>query len=74
MKAMFHDMMHRKIKDYVDDIVVKSEKREDHLGILRKVFERYHLYKLKMNPLKCAFGVLARKFLGFLVHQRFIDV
>ena len=27
-----------------------------------------------MNPLKCAFGVPAGKFLGFLVHQRGIDV
>ena len=27
-----------------------------------------------MNPLKCAFGVTARKFLGFLMHQRGIDV
>uniref|UniRef100_A0A2N9EZU9 RNA-directed DNA polymerase n=1 Tax=Fagus sylvatica TaxID=28930 RepID=A0A2N9EZU9_FAGSY len=29
---------------------------------------------LKMNPLKCAFGVSVGKFLGFLVHQRGIDV
>uniref|UniRef100_A0A2N9HE18 RNA-directed DNA polymerase n=1 Tax=Fagus sylvatica TaxID=28930 RepID=A0A2N9HE18_FAGSY len=50
MTAMFHDMMHREIEDYVDDIV------------------------LKMNPLKCAFGVSAGKFLGFLVHRRGIDV
>ena len=27
-----------------------------------------------MNPLKCAFGVMAGKFLGFLVLQRGIDV
>uniref|UniRef100_A0A2N9FCN2 Uncharacterized protein n=1 Tax=Fagus sylvatica TaxID=28930 RepID=A0A2N9FCN2_FAGSY len=54
--------------------VVKSKKREDHLGILRKVFDRCRLYKLKMNPLKCAFGVSAGKFLGFLVHNRGIDV
>jgi hypothetical protein len=74
MSAMFHDMMHREIKDYVDDIVVKSKKREDHFTVLRKVFERFRLYKLKMNPLKCAFGVEAGKFLGFLVHQRGIDV
>ena len=33
-----------------------------------------HQYKLRMNPLKCAFGVAAGKFLGFLVHQRGIDV
>jgi hypothetical protein len=74
MTAMFHDMMHHKIEDYVDDIVVKSKKREDHLAVLRKVFERCRLYKLKMNPLKCAFGVSTGKFLGFLVHQRGIDV
>uniref|UniRef100_A0A2N9GIW4 RNA-directed DNA polymerase n=1 Tax=Fagus sylvatica TaxID=28930 RepID=A0A2N9GIW4_FAGSY len=74
MTAMFHDMMHREIEDYVDDIVVKSKTREDHFGILKKVFERCRLYKLKMNPLKCAFGVSAGKFLGFLVHQRGIDV
>uniref|UniRef100_A0A2N9EZ34 RNA-directed DNA polymerase n=1 Tax=Fagus sylvatica TaxID=28930 RepID=A0A2N9EZ34_FAGSY len=74
MTAMFHDMMHKEIEDYVDDIVVKSKKREDHLRILRKVFDRCRLYKLKMNPLKCAFGVSAGKFLGFLVHNRGIDV
>ena len=74
MTAMFHDMMHREIEDYVDDIVVKSKKREDHLAVLRKVFERCRLYQLKMNPPKCTFGVSAGKFLGFLVHQRGIDV
>jgi hypothetical protein len=74
MTAMFHDMMHKEIEDYVDDIVVKSKKREDHLETLRKVFDRCRLYKLKMNPLKCAFGVSAGKFLGFLVHNRGIDV
>uniref|UniRef100_A0A2N9G420 Integrase catalytic domain-containing protein n=1 Tax=Fagus sylvatica TaxID=28930 RepID=A0A2N9G420_FAGSY len=35
MTAMFHDMMHREIEDYVDDIVVKSKTRGDHFGILR---------------------------------------
>uniref|UniRef100_A0A2N9HPH6 Integrase catalytic domain-containing protein n=1 Tax=Fagus sylvatica TaxID=28930 RepID=A0A2N9HPH6_FAGSY len=47
---------------------------EDHFGILKKVFKRCRLYKLKMNPFKCAFGVSAGKFLGFLVHQRGINV
>ena len=62
MTAMFHDMMHKEIEDYVDDIVVKSKKREDHLETLRKVFDRCRLYKLKMNPLKCAFGVVDTSF------------
>ena len=74
MTAIFHDMMHKEIEDYMDDIVVKSKTREDHLFILRKVFERCRLYKLRMNPLKCAFGVTVGKFLRFLVQQRGIDV
>ena len=74
MAAIFHDMMHRELEDYVDDIVVKSRKREEHVQVLRRVFERCKAFKLRMNPLKCAFGVSSRKFLGFLVHSRGIDV
>ena len=32
------------------------------------------LFKLRMNPLKCAFEVSSGKFLSFLVHSRGIDV
>ena len=71
--AIFHDMMHRELEDYVDDIVVKSKRREEHAQILR-VFERCRAFKLRMNPLKCAFSGTSRKFLGFLVHSRGIDV
>ena len=58
----------------MDDIVVKSKKRGKHFYVLRKVFERCRVFKLRMNPLKCAFGVSSGKFLGFLVHSRGIDV
>jgi hypothetical protein len=33
-----------------------------------------HRYGLKMNPRKCAFGVLAGKFLGFIIHQHGIEI
>ena len=58
----------------MDDIVVKSKRREDHVKVLRKVFERCKLFKLRMNPLKCTFGVFVRKFLELLVHNRGIVV
>lgn len=74
MVAIFHNMMHHELEDYVDDIVVKSKKREEHVQVLRKVFERCRTYKLRMNPLKCAFGVSSGKFLSFLVHSRGIDM
>ena len=34
MTTIFHDMMHKKMEDYVDDIVVKSKIRIGHLQIL----------------------------------------
>lgn len=55
-------------------IVVKLRRREDHVKVLRNVFERCKLFKLRMNLLKCTFGVFARKVLGFMVHSRGIDV
>ena len=72
--AIFHDIMHQELEDYVDDIVVKSKKREEHVQVLKKVFERCRTFKLRINPLNCAFGVSSGKFLGFLVHSRGIDV
>ena len=74
MMAIFHDMMHQELEDYVDDIVVKSKKRGEHFYVLRTVFEKCRAFKLRMNPLKCAFGVSFGKFLGFLVHSGGIDV
>ena len=58
----------------MDDIVVKSRKREEHFRVLKRVFERYRAFKLRMNPLKCTFRVSFGKFLGSLVHGRGIDV
>ncbi|XP_056695837.1 uncharacterized protein [Spinacia oleracea] len=74
MQKIFEDMMHKIVECYVDDLVVKSKKRESHLSDLRKVFERLRKCQLKMNPLKCAFGVTSGKFLGFIVRHRGIEI
>ena len=42
--------------------------------MLEQVFKRCKEYKLRMNPMKCAFRVFVGKFLGFLVHHRGISV
>ena len=41
---------------------------------LRQVLERTRRFGLKMNPKKCAFGVTAGQFLGFLFHERGIEI
>ncbi|KAI3456919.1 hypothetical protein Pfo_013582 [Paulownia fortunei] len=74
MQKIFDDMLHKNIECYVDDVVIKSKKQEDHFLDLRKVLERLRRYQLKMNPLKCAFGVKSGKFLGFIVRHRGIEI
>ena len=34
LTTIFHDMIHCELEDYVDDIVVKSRRQEDHVKIL----------------------------------------
>ena len=74
MVALFHDMMHKEIEVYVDDMIAKSKKGEDHIKVLRKLFERLRKYELKLNPAKCSFGVKSGKLLGFVVSDRGIEV
>lgn len=70
MNAIFHDIIGHFLEVYIDDVVVKSSAKVQHLINPKMAFERMRQHKLKMNPLKYAFGVLAGNFLGFLVHQR----
>ena len=74
MNAIFHDMIGHTVEVYIDDIIVKSNCMADHKKDLSKVFQRMKEHNLKMNPLKCAFGVSAENFLGFLIHERGIEV
>ena len=74
MNLIFHDLIGKIVEIYINDVVVKSSDEHQHLPDLCKVFEKARAYGLKMNPTKCAFGVSAGKFLGFMVHERRIKV
>jgi hypothetical protein len=74
MNLIFHDLLGIIVEVYIDDIVVKSAGDDSHLADLRLAFEKMRRYKLKMNPPKCGFGVSAGKFLGFIVHEKDIEI
>ena len=40
---------------------------------LKETFDTLRSYNMKLNPGKCAFGVTAGKFLGFMVSQKGIE-
>ena len=56
------------------DMLVKCRREDDHLDDLNETFDTLHSYNMKLNPSKCAFGVMAGKFLRFMVSQRGIEV
>ena len=53
---------------------MKSKGYQEHLADLRKALECTRRHGVKMNPNKCAFGVSAGQFLGFMVHERGIKI
>jgi hypothetical protein len=57
---------------YVDDIIVKSTKQENHIADLQETFANFRQAGLKLNPEKCV-GVKKGKFLGCLVSTKGIE-
>ncbi|PKI49419.1 hypothetical protein CRG98_030189, partial [Punica granatum] len=74
MVTLFHDMMHKEVEVYVDDMIAKSKEGEDHLINLKRLFDRLKEYKLRLNPARCTFGARSGKLLGFVVSERGIEV
>ena len=64
---MFYRQIGRNMEVYVDDMLVKSKKVEQHLEDLRETFDILRKYQMRLNPAKCVLGVSSGKFLGFMV-------
>jgi hypothetical protein len=57
----------------VDDIVVKSVQRRDHISDLAETFVNLRAVNLRLNPEKCVFGIHKGKVLGCLVSRKGIE-
>jgi hypothetical protein len=58
----------------MDDMIAKSREGENHVQILKELFERPRNYKLRLNHARCSFGVKSRKLLGFMMSDKRIEV
>ena len=74
MTKMFEPQLGRSIEVYVDDMVVKSKVMFEHVEDLTNIFGILREHKLRLNASKCSFGVGSRKFLGYMVTHRGIEV
>ena len=73
VNRMFQKQIGTSMEVYIDDMLVKSTNAKLHIAHLSEVFQILREYNMKLNPAKCAFGVLAEKFLGFIVNNRGIE-
>ena len=64
---MFRPLLGKTMEVYIDDMLIKSKQRPDHVTHLQEASELLKAYDMKLNPSKCAFGVSASRFLGFMV-------
>ena len=74
MVTLSHDMIHKEIEVYADDMITKSRIENEHIVNLHKLFKWLRKYKLRLNPRKCIFGVKSGKKLGFVVSHKGIEV
>jgi hypothetical protein len=70
---VLHSQIDRNVLTYVDDIIVKSTKQENHIADLQETFANFRQAGLKLNPEKCVFKVKKGKFLGFMVSTKGIE-
>ena len=73
VNMMFKEHISKMMEVYLDDMLVKSQVVSDHISHLADTFNILRTYLMKLNPLKCAFGVASEKFLRFMVNQRGIE-
>lgn len=73
VNKMLADQLGKTMEVYVDDMLVKSLMAKKHIEHLAEAFKTLRRYHMRLNPLKCAFGVASGKFLGYIVNQRGIE-
>ena len=69
INEMFKDLIGKSMEIYMDNMLDKSKMVGDHIKHLNQMFNILQKYQMKLNPLKCAFGVRSGKFLGLMVNQ-----
>ena len=74
MTRMFKPQLGKNIEIYIDDMVVKSKAKSEHVNDLGNIFNILKRHKLRLNASKCSFGVGLGKFLGYMVTHRGVEV
>ena len=67
------DQIEKNVEAYIDDVVVKSKTIDTLIADLTEVFKALKVYRWKLNPTKCIFGVPSGILLGNIISYHGIE-
>jgi hypothetical protein len=70
MQNCLESQIGQNIQVYIDDVVITTRLEDTLISDLKETFDNLDGYKLKLNPIKCSFGISVGQLLGFLVSTR----
>ncbi|KAG7557017.1 Ribonuclease H domain [Arabidopsis suecica] len=73
VNKMFAEHLGKTMEVYIDDMLVKSLKKSEHITHLEQCFKILNEFGMKLNQAKCSFGVPSGEFLGYIVTERGIE-
>jgi hypothetical protein len=68
-----HSQLGCNAKAYVDNVVIKTREDEELISDLAETFDNLRKFKIKLNLVKCTFGVPSGKLLRYMVFHYGID-
>ena len=54
---------------YVDDVIIMNRRPEEHIEFLRKIFNKFREYNIRLHPKKMNIATSSANFLGYTLHQ-----
>ncbi|KAL1197936.1 RNA-directed DNA polymerase-like protein [Cardamine amara subsp. amara] len=73
VNKMFANQLGKIMEVYINEMLVKSARSEDHIGHLNTCFKILNKYGMKLNPAKCTFCIMSGEFLGYIITKRGIE-
>nr|XP_025638546.1 uncharacterized protein LOC112733717 [Arachis hypogaea] len=73
VNKIFQNLSGTKLEVYIDDMLAKTDSDEQLISDLKVVMDTLRRHQMRLNPTKCAFGMEAGKFLGFMITQRGVE-
>ena len=70
---IFEHLIGKTMEVHIDDMLIKSVVKENHLKDLREVPGILRRDRLRLNASKCIFGVSSGKFLGHMINYKRIE-